>query len=68
MSFHYPQRRPPLPDFTRTHIALFDELERQGVYCVDVGKLTRAVTEAQAIIERPAQSTARPYQRCEACE
>jgi len=57
-----------LPDFTRTHIALFDELERQGIYCVDVGKLTRAVIEAQAIIERPAQLPVRPYQRCEACE
>ena len=55
-------------DFSRTHAALFDELERQGIYCVDVGKLTRAVIEAQAIIERPAQLPVRPYQRCEACE
>lgn len=57
-----------MPDFTRTHIALFDELERQGIYCVDVGRLTRAVMEAQEIIERPAAIAAQPYQRCEACE
>lgn len=57
-----------MPDFSRTHAALFDELERQGIYCADVAKLTKAVLDAQAIIERPAQPPARTYQRCEACE
>lgn len=63
-----------LSDFARTHAVLFDELERQGIYRVDVVKLTRAVLNAQAII---AQSNARspastnrgpPAQRCETCE
>ena len=61
-----------MAEFFRTHTALFDELERQGVFCVDVGKLTQAVLQAQAIIARPqAQScsvTREPYQRCETCE
>lgn len=55
--------------FTRTHAALFDELERQGIYWVDVVKLTQAVVDAQAIIARPPTSTCGvPYQRCETCE
>lgn len=29
-----------MSDFTQIHIALFDELERQGIHCADVGKLT----------------------------
>lgn len=59
-----------MPDFHRTHEALFDELERQGVYCVDVGKLARAVMEAQEIITttRPLSCGVAPYQRCESCE
>jgi len=32
-----------MPDFNRTHAALFDELERQGIQNVDIGRLTRAV-------------------------
>lgn len=54
-----------MPDFSRTHAALFDELERQGIYCADVAKLTRAVLDAQAIVARP---SAQPYRRCEMCE
>ncbi len=63
-----------VPEFAHTHAALFDELERQGVYRVDVVKLTRAVLGAQAIIAksnaRNAASTNRglPTQRCETCE
>jgi hypothetical protein len=59
-----------MSDFSRTHAALFDELERQGVYCVDVGKLTRAVFEAQTIIAQPLPKlrTTEPYRRCETCE
>jgi hypothetical protein len=59
-----------MSEFIRTHEALFDELERQGVHCVDIGKLTRAVMQAQALIA-PAQLAAcspSPYQRCESCE
>lgn len=63
-----------LSDFARTHAVLFDELERQGVYRVDVVKLTRAALTAQAII---AQSNTRSpastnsgasTQHCETCE
>ena len=36
-----------MTDIHRVHAALFDELERQGVQCVDVGKLTLAVVEAK---------------------
>lgn len=36
--------------FTRAHIALFDELQRQGVRGVDVGRLTRAVLSATDLI------------------
>lgn len=57
-----------MPDFTRTHIALFDELERQGIYCADVAKLTKAVIDAQVIIDQPAPNSTQPYQRCKACE
>ena len=61
-----------MAEFSHTHTALFDELERQGVFCVDVGKLTQAVLRAQQIIASPqAQSrivAREPYQRCEACE
>ncbi len=63
-----------VPEFARPHAALFDELERQGFYCVDVVKLTRAVLGAQTII---AQSNTRapalpfggnPARQCETCE
>ena len=59
-----------MPDFHTTHAALFDELERQGIYCVDVGKLTRAVFEAQTIIAQPLTlpRTTEPYRRCETYE
>lgn len=45
-------------EFVRTHAALFDELERQGIYWADVVKLTQAVVQAQTII------SSAPYQRC----
>jgi hypothetical protein len=51
-----------MTDFHRTHAALFDELERQGVQCVDVGRLTRAVLEAKDAISTCATSTFNP--RC----
>lgn len=61
-----------MSDFSHTHAALFDELERQGVFCVDVGKLAQAVLQAQAIIAGPSAMScsreAAPYQRCETCE
>lgn len=53
-----------MSEFTRVHASLFDELGRQGIYCVDVGKLTRAVFDAQTVIEK----SCAPYQRCETCE
>lgn len=56
-----------MSEIIRTHAALFDELERQGVYCVDIGRLTQAVIRARAIIESQNMRAA-PYQRCEACE
>lgn len=51
-------------DFRRTHEALFDELERQGILsarravvghrsAIDVVKLTQAVMTAQALIGQP---------------
>lgn len=58
-------------DFSGTHAALFDELERQGIHCADVGKLTRAVMEAQTIIASSNTGERRnavPYQRCDTCE
>lgn len=35
--------------FNHTHAALFDELERQGIRQVDIGRLTRAVLNATGI-------------------
>ena len=43
-------------DVARTHAALFDELERQGIFRVDVGKLTRAVFETRVVISDAAAS------------
>lgn len=62
-----------MSEFARAHAALFDELERQGIFCVDVGKLTRAVMDAKTKIEsaqpRPAfPSAPSPYVRCRSCE
>lgn len=39
-----------MSDIHQVHAALFDELERQGVQCVDIGRLTLAVVEAKAAI------------------
>lgn len=39
-----------MADFSKTHSALFDELQRQGVMNVDIGRLTRAVLGATNII------------------
>lgn len=36
--------------FNRTHAALFDELERQGIVHADVGRLTRAVLAATDLV------------------
>ena len=36
--------------FNRTHIALFDELARQGIRGADVGRLTRAVLSATDLV------------------
>lgn len=36
--------------FERTHAALFDELERQGIVHADVGRLTRAVLAATDLV------------------
>jgi hypothetical protein len=36
--------------FSRTHAALSDELERQGIGQADVGRLTRAVLMATDIV------------------
>jgi hypothetical protein len=63
-----------VPEFAHTHAALFDELERQGIYRVDVVKLTRAVLNAQAIIAKSTTCATtsirigQPTQRCETCE
>ncbi len=53
----------------RLHEVLFDELERQRVFAVDVGRLTAAVLKALEITGR-ASEVRRPYQRCVngACE
>jgi hypothetical protein len=37
--------------FERTHAAIFDELERQGIVA-DVGRLTRAVLAATDLVAR----------------
>lgn len=39
-----------MADFSKTHTALFDELQRQGVKNVDIGRLTRAVLSATNIV------------------
>lgn len=39
-----------MTDIHRVHAALFDELERQGIHYVDVGKLTRAVIDAKEVL------------------
>jgi hypothetical protein len=39
-----------MANFSKTHTALFDELQRQGVMNVDIGRLTRAVLSATNII------------------
>lgn len=39
-----------MADFSKTHTALFDELQRQGVMNVDIGRLTRAVLSATNIV------------------
>jgi hypothetical protein len=36
-----------MTDIHCVHAALFDELERQGIQCVDIAKLTHAVLEAK---------------------
>lgn len=38
--------------FERTHAAIFDELERQGIVHADVGRLTRAVLAATDLVAR----------------
>lgn len=53
--------------FAHVHAALFDELERQGVFAVDVVQLTRAVLDAQVKLAPPV-CRAEPHIRCEACE
>jgi len=39
-----------MANFSKTHTALFDELQRQGVMNVDIGRLTRAVLSATNIV------------------
>ncbi len=51
-----------MAEFHLPHAALFDELERQGVQCVDIGRLTRAVLEAKETIAVHGPSTFNP--RC----
>jgi len=53
----------------RLHEVLFDELERQRVFAVDVGRLTAAVLKAPEINGRGSE-VRRSYQRCVngACE
>ncbi len=53
-------------EFNTTHAALFDELERQGVFNVDIAKLTHAVVQATVVIG--ISPPALPYKRCETCE
>lgn len=59
-----------MSEFARAHAALFDELERQGIYCADVVKLTRAVIDAQTITHgHPcANVSVGSPTRCENCE
>lgn len=57
-----------MSEFARTHAALFDELERQGIFCADVAKLTRAVMQAQTIIAELPLIGLGAHQRCETCE
>jgi hypothetical protein len=49
-------------EFARAHAALFDELERQGIYWADVVKLTQAVVQAQLVIAN--SELRQPYRRC----
>ncbi len=51
-----------MPDFNRTHAAIFDELERQGAMHVDIARLTQAVIGAKDIIA--AQPPRESYRRC----
>lgn len=55
-----------MPDFNRTHAALFDELERQGIVHVDVGRLTRAVLMATDLVAayEGARFPPQPPRRC----
>jgi hypothetical protein len=39
-----------MANFSKTHTALFDELQRQGVMNVAIGRLTRAVLAATNVI------------------
>ncbi|WP_072395480.1 hypothetical protein [Hyphomicrobium sp. CS1GBMeth3] len=59
-----------MTELNRTHAALFDELERQGIYWADVVKHTQAALAAQTIIASAHGSACgvEPYQRCETCE
>ena len=47
----------------QVHAALFDELERQGIHAVDVGRLTHAVVKAQESIGAQGGPAASPS-RC----
>ncbi len=49
-------------ELARTHAALFDELERQGIDWADVVKLTEAVVQAREIIATG--EVRQPFQRC----
>jgi hypothetical protein len=51
-----------MTEFNRTHAAIFDELERQGVGNINIVELTRAVLTANEIIAAAARSE--PYRRC----
>lgn len=55
--------------FQRAHVALFDELERQGIVGVDVGRLTGAVLAALDL-KRVEEEPRQPFVRCVsgACE
>lgn len=61
-----------MSDFQRVHMALFDELERQGAINVDVGRLTEAVLSARgaAAVEPAPLRLQPPDPRCAngACE
>lgn len=45
--------------FKATHIALFDELERQGVFGVDLARLTEAVLQVDRAVLLPYPSNPR---------